>query len=317
MFHNGKKRARRRGWPIHAYVGANGGGKSAGMVWDTLPSLDAGRTVLSTVRLLDYRNPRACTGYQGPTLSDPCDVCASADAPDHMQAHPMWVPFSEWEQLLAADHCDVLMDEVAGVASSRESQSMPSAVVVALQQCRRADLVVRWSAPNWSRADKIIRETSQAVTYCVGFLPKDASDVDRLWRQRRLFQWRTYDATQFEDFSVGKRQQMRPLVHDLHWGPRSPAFRGYDTLDTVLSIGTVSESGRCYRCGGTRRAPACKCEAPPASVLRGRRGPGSPRSGARGVGLDAPHDHAAEAALHPARGASGDRGRVPVPRHAL
>src|SRR5438105_3161500 len=65
MLHNSKKRARRRAYPIHAYVGANGGGKSAGMVWDTLPSLDAGRSVLSTVGLLDYANPRPCEGWQG------------------------------------------------------------------------------------------------------------------------------------------------------------------------------------------------------------------------------------------------------------
>ena len=43
----------RRGFPIMAYVGPNGGGKSLAMVKDTVPSLRAGRRVLSTVRLLD------------------------------------------------------------------------------------------------------------------------------------------------------------------------------------------------------------------------------------------------------------------------
>lgn len=308
MLHNTKKRARRRAWPIHGYVGANGSGKSAGMVWDTLPSLDSGRSVLSTVRLLDFRNPQACNGFQGRHGQTRCEICATPDAPAHMQAHPSWVPFREWEQLLAAEHCDVLMDEVAGVASSRESQSMPSAVVLALQQCRRADLVIRWSAPAWARADKIIRETSQAVTFAVGHLAVEHTDGDRLWRNRRLFQWRTYDANAFEDFTVGKRQQLKPLLHDLHWGPSSPAFRGYDTLDTVLSIGTVTESGRCYRCGGSRRAPACSCDAPPASKLRGRRGAGSLRSEARGVRSDEPatdpepqHRHPLPAMPHAAR----------------
>jgi hypothetical protein len=49
MFRNAGKRARRRVMPIHGYVGSNGGGKSAAMVWDTLPSLLAGRRVLSGV----------------------------------------------------------------------------------------------------------------------------------------------------------------------------------------------------------------------------------------------------------------------------
>ena len=52
-----RARDARRGLPIHAYVGPNGGGKSLAMVNDTIPSLDAGRPVLSTVRLIDWRAP--------------------------------------------------------------------------------------------------------------------------------------------------------------------------------------------------------------------------------------------------------------------
>jgi len=53
-------RARRRMYPIHFYVGRNGAGKSLAAVYDTMPDLDAGLPCLSTVRLLDFRNPRPC-----------------------------------------------------------------------------------------------------------------------------------------------------------------------------------------------------------------------------------------------------------------
>lgn len=269
MFRNVRKRAERRGYPIHGYVGANGGGKTCAMVWDTLPSLETGRPVLSTVRLLDYANPRPC---DDPLCGDPeheviarwaeldeWGVPVPPPLPSHMAAHPLWVPFTEWSQLLEAEKCDVLMDEVTGVASSRESQGLPAAVANTLVQMRRRDVQIRWTAPAWARADKIIRECSQAVTYCEGYLSKPSSDADRLWRQRRLFRWRTFDANAFEDFTAGKREKLDRRVVDLHWGPNSPAFAAYDTLDAVLTIGTVDGSGRCETCGGRRTAPECSC----------------------------------------------------------
>jgi hypothetical protein len=292
LLRNPVKRASRRAWPIHAYVGANGGGKSAAAVWDTLPTLEQGRPVLSTVRILDYRHPRECTD----------DRCAETNpahflrgepevnalvrrfndqertefTPDewmiqpeelgdvigvHQAAHPLWVPFTDWRQLLSAVRCDVIMDEVTGVASSRESHSMPPQVANFLVQLRRRDVVVRWTAPSWPRADKIIRECTQAVTYCEGSFGIRATDAngDRQWRNRRLFKWRTFDANAFEDFTAGKREAMSAMTVDHHWGPGSPTFSAYDTFDSVLAIGSVSDSGRCADCGGRRSAPACSC----------------------------------------------------------
>lgn len=272
MFQNPRKRAERRAFPITGYVGANGGGKSAAMVWDTLPTLAMGRVVLSTVRLLDFENPRECEGCDEPGHVMP--VFAPAEGPQdmgsgrpqavigtriHAAAHPCYVKFTDWEQLLEARHCDVLMDEVTGVASSRESQGMPAPVANKLVQLRRSDVVVRWSSPDWSRADVIIRRCSQSVVFAQGYLAKTSEDESRLWRERRLFRWQTYDAADFEEFTSGKREQLRARVNDWHWGPKSPVFKAYDTYDSVSVIGTVTDSGRCYRCGGSRRVPKCSC----------------------------------------------------------
>jgi hypothetical protein len=254
-----KGRVKRRQLTVHGYVGLNGMGKTLGMVWDTLPSLEAGRPVLSTVRLLDYENPRLC--------DDP--TCESPNHGAHMAAHPLWVPFTKWSQLVEWSWGDVLMDEVSGVASSRASMSMPSIVENILQQLRRGDVSLRWSAPSWDRADTIIRSCSQAVTVSRGLMPVPAIDADgneRIWRHRRWFVWRTFDAREFTDFTDPEKsrrhakQKLRPMCRDRHWGPGSPAFDAYDTFDQVLSLDSVSDAGRCLNCGGRRSAPACSCE---------------------------------------------------------
>lgn len=247
------KRAARRGSPIHAYVGPNGGGKSLAMVNDTLPSLDAGRPVLSTVRLLDWRAP--------------CMLCESRKCPRGcpgplLPPHPLYTPFTDYRQLLDWRGGDVLMDEVTGVASSRESMSLPPQVANYLVQLRRRDVLLRWTAPNWLRADKIMREVSLAVTYCIGYLPKTRCAEDgqeRLWRDRRLFYWRTYDATVFDEFSAHKRENVKASARELFWRPSSHATRAYDTLDAVESLGATVDGGLCITCNGKRRPIPCSC----------------------------------------------------------
>jgi hypothetical protein len=270
---NPSKRRARRAWPIHGYVGPNGGGKSAAMVWDTMPTLLSGRRVLSTVRLLDFGNPRPCEGYE--TLGGvevECSICSAVSDPTgevyaHRQAHPLYERLSDWKQLIEAEKCDVLLDEVTGVASSRQSQSLPAPVANKLVQLRRADVVVRWSAPAWARADLIIRECSQAVTYCTGYWSKVVEDEDgeRLWAQKRLAKWRTFDAALFEDFTSGKREQLSALQGQWVRLGATGAFDAYDTYDAVAVVGTVTDTGRCYQCGGARPNVKCSCPHEPDS----------------------------------------------------
>lgn len=273
-------------------------------VWDTLPTLESGRPVLSTVRLLDYTDPRPCE--LGP------ESCPDAvgHGLGHLQAHPLWVPFTNWAQLLAWEFGDVLMDEVSGVASSRESHSMPGEIGNHLQQLRRGDTVVRWTAPSWARADKVIRECSQLAVACVGRMPRacksEPGEPERRWKQRRLFSATSYDATLFEDFTVNARDRLKSLKRDLHWGPGSPVFDAYDTYDAVLAIGGVSASGGCMTCGGYRPRPKCSCpESGRATVGRPRSAPrrGAPPAGsAAGLAGMLPATEAA------ACGSDGDHG---------
>lgn len=249
-------RRRRRAYPIHFYVGRNGAAKTLCAVYDTLPDLDAGLSVLSTVRLLDFRNPRAC------------DDAACSDlmhgTRGHMAAHPGYVPFTTWPQLLAWKDGAVIMDEITGVADSNESAALPTAAGNHLAQLRRGDCAVRITGLNFVRANKRIREAVNAVTRCQSSLPVTVYREDgsaKLWRARRLAKWVTYDAQSLpmDDITDAAYEKADVLVRGRHWIPTSLAIAAYDTYAPVLHVGTVSESGRCAYCGGTRRAPECSC----------------------------------------------------------
>jgi len=247
----------RRHVPIHAYVGPNGSGKSLAMVRDTLDSLSAGRPVLSTVRLQDFAGRSPC--------DDPGCSSPRHGQPGHLAAHPSFVRLGSFLDLMDAEHCDVLLDEVTGVADARESGGMPVQVRNLLVQLRRRDVVLRWTSPSFTFADVTIRRVTQAVTFSRGMMPVDRDGT--LWRDRRLFLWRTFDARdipldeQRVDASVRLREDgVRPLVRELFWRPDSDAESAYDTSDSVATLGVANTAGMCLTCGGKRLHPKCSCD---------------------------------------------------------
>ena len=248
-------RDRRRDAAIIFYAGLNGSGKSGAAVFDTLPDLEAGRTVLSTVRFLDYANPRPCMDLL-------CE-CDKSNPDRHGHAHPNYVPWRTWRQLLELRDGVALADEVTGVADS-STATLPPLVIDELSQLRRADVVLRLTGLNYVRAHKRIREATQAVVQCEGSFLVDAFHADgrpRLHRRRRLVEWRTYEAqaipieapteTAFENAPV--LDTVRTWVPDAQWR------LAYDTFDSVNRIGGVSDAGRCAICEGRRTPPDCDC----------------------------------------------------------
>lgn len=286
--------SRRREYGIHGYCGPNGSGKSLAMVHDTLLTLSGGRQVLSTVRLLDYRSPRPCAAvpialgvdddhgharWDANGCDDPAghyvrrraavwnaesevfDTVVHDTGRVHAAAHPLYVPLRNWAQLLTFSNGDVLLDEVTGVANSRDSASMPSEVGNLLVQLRRRDIQLRWSAPAWARADKILREVTFAVTDCRGHLAKQRQTEDgaRMWRDRRLSVWRTFDTAAYEDWATDEGETAEPLMSQTFWRPGSVTERSYDTVDGVSAISTLNDAGNCLSCGGTRARRKCSC----------------------------------------------------------
>ena len=225
---------RRRSMPIRAYIGPNGAGKSLAAVRDLLPSLDAGRTVYSTVPLYD-----ASTG----------------------DLHPGYRRFESWEQLMHAQHADFFADEISGIASSRDHNNLHSEVINRLHQLRKVDVTFSWTAPAWRRADLSLREVTWAVTECRGFLADSAAvkrdDGAVLWAPRRLFRFSTYDMRDFDEWTAGKRERVRPEVAEWFAGSGSREFASYRTLDAVDRL-EAFDPRACPHCGLARRQQYCK-----------------------------------------------------------
>jgi hypothetical protein len=92
-----------------------------------------------------------------------------------------------------------------------------------------------------------------------------------MWKQRRAFVWRTYDARNFEEWSStkekspSKQYRIKPEARQVLWGPGTVAREMYDTYEHAITLGVVSEAGLCMTCGGKRTPKRCKCDpdAPP------------------------------------------------------
>lgn len=260
-----RQQLRRRSSSIHAYIGPNGSGKSLAMVYDTLPTLDG---ITWSCKNESHRHTQqGITRGQRRVIS----TVALFDTTTGLE-HPLYERLTSWTQVLEAEHCDILFDEVSGIAGSREAMGMPVAVQNILQQLRRRDVQLRWSAPSWARADSIIRSCTIAITDCRGYLPdRDVvkrSDTPPAWLPKRLFKWRTFSATDFDEWTsakasadkkTGGKHSLRAECVQWFWGPGCRAFAAYDTYDAVTRVGEVLDGGRCAHCGGRRPVPQCSC----------------------------------------------------------
>lgn len=239
---------------IQAFVGPNGGGKTlAAMHKLVLPAWRQGRPVVSNLGLYPER-----VGFR-PELAQ---------------------PLTSWRQIPDLRECVLLLDEITAVLPSRQFSSLPPQLGRVLNQLRKVDVVLGWTAPNWARADVLLREVSQAVTVCRGFwsdpweremfqgriMGRRVRDADgepmryrRGWRPNRVFRWCTYDAIEFDEFTYSRVAKVDAREVQWHWRRWHPAFRAYDTLENVLLLDHLDDVGVCVGCGGSRSRPRCKC----------------------------------------------------------
>jgi hypothetical protein len=136
---------------------------------------------------------------------------------------------------------------------------MPVQLRKAIYECRRRDVVTRWTSVDFSAADARLRQITQAVVYARGFCPIRSSRSG-VWTERRLLRWRTYDRADFEHFTAGTRDKVKPLGQQFLWRPGHIVEKRYDTLAPVLALSVSTESGTCLTCGGSRPRKKCGCD---------------------------------------------------------
>lgn len=255
----------RRSEPITCYVGGNGHGKTLAMIYDTIPALNAGRTVLSTCKLLDPASPLVEVEE---FVTDPITgLPRTIVRLQHRDPHPCYVPLVSWRQLVEAEHCDVLMDEIVAVASARQHSLLPHQVETKSQQLRKSDVTIRWTSPNFARADLVLRELTRLVTDCRGYVRRPVPG--RSWPERSWFRLRTYNASDLDAFEAGQVDKLR--VEARQWLHRNDAFMAsqlYWTLDAVTTLDHTDGAGLCLTCNGRRVQPKCTCPPPGVQLSR-------------------------------------------------
>ena len=240
----------RRQVPIMAYVGFNGSGKTQCMILDTLPTLEGMEW--------DCDNPDHAHTREGQTHGVRHVLSTVQLYDENGDPHPLYIPFDSWDRLSGFEHGDLLMDEMTGVAHSRHSSSLPPKIELLMNQFRKADIAVRWTAPDWARADKLVRETTRGVTVCAGSMA--VKDGTSLWPSNRRFRIRTFDAAEFDEFTYNKSEKLKPLIKDWFWAVGHRVREAYDTKQSVIMLGVTSDAGVCVACAGTRRRPECSCD---------------------------------------------------------
>lgn len=256
-------RTRRRASEIHAYDGPNGSGKTAAMVFDTLPTLAGDKWYCEVP---DHRHTQ-----QG-IVEGERYVLANLDLFDAEtgELHPRAVRLTNWQQILTAEHCDILFDEVMGVASARDNQGLPGEVAMLLQKLRHFDIVLRFTTPRFGAAHIDLRGVVKAVTSCRSFLAKRGTSS--AWAPNQLFNWRTFSTEDFEDQAPSAHQRdrnrVRAKIVAWVWGPGSLMFASYDTLGVVSVLAKTLPSGSCSHCGGRRKVQMCACDDQPRAHSR-------------------------------------------------
>lgn len=205
--------------PIMGITGVNGAGKTLLAVEQAMCDLEDGRPVLSTVQIdSDY-------GRSQPIVS--------------------------LTQLLQAEGCTVLLDEVAVIFSSRSGSSVPSEVVTFLQTLRHRDVTVIWTAPTWKRADLLLREVTQVQVVVRPMLKRGVDGS--LWPRPLLAAIGVLDTTSVPVDATPDRVLRRRF-----WMPmRSEALGAYDTMADTPQVGRLIPGGPCPDCGGSRTRPRC------------------------------------------------------------
>jgi hypothetical protein len=273
------KRRRRSAQPfaIQAFVGANGGGKTLAVVeLVVLPAWEAGRLVVSNMALYPEALGFPAELYQ--PLRSWREIVKMGRCMEADPCTPGECPHSSTR----GHGCALVLDEASAVLPSRAAGTVPHQLIRVLNQLRKRDVTLAWTAPAYARMDLAVRETTQAVTVCTGLLrdrwvrdqdverrrrfPRKARDengqavrVERGWAPNRLFTWATYEAMSYDEFTLGKTQQLRPRARRTYWRPRHRAQFAYRSMEGVEMLDHVDASGACMDCGLPRKRKSCAC----------------------------------------------------------
>lgn len=251
----------RRTFGIGAYVGKNGSGKTLSMVRDVLPDLDAGIPVLGTLALISPETAPSVAAADLAWANLGVSDLKPLDRPLALP-HPLWTPLKSFYQLDKFRDGTVMLDEIQGVADSRD-QGLPAEVRNRIFKLRARNCRFLYTTIDYSAVDKRVRQVTKVLTFCKGQLPLRAPG--QIWGANRLFYYRTFDPDDFLDFTEAwnrTTESKRPKVVKSQWSWINKdllrASQTYCTTSPVLAIGSSAHGSKCLECGKKRKLEYCE-----------------------------------------------------------
>lgn len=243
-------------YDITAYVGKNGTGKTMFAINDLLPTLQGVKWTCNDPT--HYHTKIGLTeGYRN-VLST-----VKIMNPETKEQHALLVPYLDHNLLVVAEHSEVLLDEITAIYPSRGFGGLPNDVAIKLNQLRKPDLKVSWTAPNWQRADVILREVTEQVVSIRRFGAKTMPG--RVRKTFSYFMIRSFNGDDFKNWiNMNQGIKIKPETYELYHR-RDDMKKGYQAQHYYNSFAeaytpvTEESSGSCLACGGYRQKKKCLC----------------------------------------------------------
>lgn len=169
--------------PITAYVGVNGSGKSLS-------------AVAFGIRDFERNGRPLVTNMLG--LSIP---------------HVLIEGVEELPEIMEGlGTCNVLLDEAGAMFAARDT-GRNKAFEKVVQQLRKYDARLLWTAPAFARADKILREVTFMAVLCMPLLV--SAREGKAWPSTRLTVQKAYDVSRIDNSGTTMNRNARPKGYGL------------------------------------------------------------------------------------------------------
>lgn len=182
--------------PITAFVGVNGSGKSLSAC---------------AFALTDQRR----TGR--PLVTNMLGLTAEHTLIDGVEELP--------DVLATMGTCNVLLDEAGAMFSSRDT-GRNKAFEKTVQQLRKYDARLMWTAPAFARADKILREVTFMAVLCQPLLRRH--QPGKAWPSTRLILQKSFDVSRLDSsgMSINRNAKAKGfgIVRTARWEREFDSF---------------------------------------------------------------------------------------------
>lgn len=199
--------------PITAYLGVNGSGKSLS-------------AIAFAIRDHERRGRPLITNMIGLSV-DHIHIESVEELPDLMLDVATNYRSERTGKPLGMN---VVLDEAGAMFSSRDASKEKKAFEKTVQQLRKYRARLLWTAPTFSRADKILREVSFMAVLCQPLVAKAVPDDP--WPSTRLIVQKSFDVSRLDTSSTAMNRNAKTkgfgFVRTARW---QDAFDSFATAD--------------------------------------------------------------------------------------